>query len=398
MKLRSEAGLTFVGVSRPSAAQWLLVVTGDSRSVRSTFAGKIAAATTAIHVDATATGLGEVVDGLDVGACVVVESDAVQASETERLRSHLLGEARRRQVARIVIELQTAVSDDSGIIWSSYDDDVTTVRFDPIELSPAEVGAILRPVLNGPRNLVGLASHLDRRQAILALDGRPGDGDGVTSLIRRQLDIDARDEELMDRWWLSTIIDENTGGPVLERTTFDWIDHALADRERVGWPVSHAGLLHTYGYLLSTAWTPYGWKADRYLDGVLATLLGVGLDDLTPWTPTGTLLSNLTAALDRTVESDRQVRVVEEAGQLRIGQADRRAGTLRTRIFPTESGLGEDLLVYSIDFDDDDRERYVTTFPIGEAGVRAVLEATDCVSRYNVAAELLDGERTTYQH
>ena len=76
-----------------------------------------------------------------------------------------------------------------------------------------------------------------------------------------------------DGWGSSTVIDENTQAPVISRAQFDEL-HAAAGLTAV-WPVGNAGLLHVYGYLLSTVVTPYGRKGDRWRDGELAQLFGL---------------------------------------------------------------------------------------------------------------------------
>jgi hypothetical protein len=78
------------------------------------------------------------------------------------------------------------------------------------------------------------------------------------------------------RWGLSTVIDENIDAPVIDRQTFE----QLHDAAGIGaaWPIGNAGLLHVYGYLLSTVPTPHGLKRDRWLDGSLALALGLAPD------------------------------------------------------------------------------------------------------------------------
>ena len=93
-----------------------------------------------------------------------------------------------------------------------------------------------------------------------------------------------------DGWGSSTVIDENTQAPVITRAQFDEL-HAAAGLDAT-WPVGNAGLLHVYGYLLSTVITPYGRKGDRWRDGELAQLFG-----LAP----GAFLLESAAAAGRTV-------------------------------------------------------------------------------------------------
>jgi hypothetical protein len=76
-----------------------------------------------------------------------------------------------------------------------------------------------------------------------------------------------------DDWALSTVIDENVQKPVITAAQFDDL-HAAAGLS-ADWPIGNAGLLHVYGYLLSTVVTPYGLKGDRWRDGELAQLFGL---------------------------------------------------------------------------------------------------------------------------
>ncbi|MBM82205.1 MAG: hypothetical protein CMJ78_16685 [Planctomycetaceae bacterium] len=57
--------------------------------------------------------------------------------------------------------------------------------------------------------------------------------------------------------------------------------------------VIHAGLQHTYGYLLSTIETPFGFKRDRWVDDTISASLGLRSSALRPWTKQS-LLMNVT--------------------------------------------------------------------------------------------------------
>ncbi|HAM26500.1 MAG TPA: amino acid deaminase [Microbacteriaceae bacterium] len=94
------------------------------------------------------------------------------------------------------------------------------------------------------------------------------------------------------RWGLSTVIDENIDAPVIDRATFERLHEAAGMGS--AWPIGNAGLLHVYGYLLSTVATPYGLKRDRWLDGSLARALGLG--------PEAFLLETASAAGDTVLE------------------------------------------------------------------------------------------------
>lgn len=69
------------------------------------------------------------------------------------------------------------------------------------------------------------------------------------------IDADARAGRF-GRWGRSTVIDENVEAAVIPEALFAAL-HARAGL-RAEWPVGNAGLVHVYGYLLSTVPTPYG--------------------------------------------------------------------------------------------------------------------------------------------
>ena len=88
---------------------------------------------------------------------------------------------------------------------------------------------------------------------------------------------------LFARWWRSTIVDENVGAPVLPRAVFDRLHDEAG--EPAAWPVGNAGLLHVYGYLLSTTPTPYGLKRERWTGPDLARAYGLAPDAFLPGDP-----------------------------------------------------------------------------------------------------------------
>lgn len=96
------------------------------------------------------------------------------------------------------------------------------------------------------------------------------------------------------RWGRSSVIDENVGAAVLPRPLFDEL-HRRAGLEAT-WPIGNAGVLHVYGYLLSTTPTPYGLKRERWLTGDLERACGLAVGALLPWVGAETLLSRATAA------------------------------------------------------------------------------------------------------
>lgn len=73
-------------------------------------------------------------------------------------------------------------------------------------------------------------------------------------------------------WGHSTVVDEHVGAPVIDRELFDLLHETAGIPAE--FPVGNAGVVHVYGYFFSDVPTPYGYKRDRWNDGVLARSLG----------------------------------------------------------------------------------------------------------------------------
>ncbi|MEZ3155736.1 amino acid deaminase [Microbacterium sp. BWR-S6Y] len=156
-------------------------------------------------------------------------------------------------------------------------------------------------------------------------------------------------------WGRSTVIDENVGEAVIPRPLFDEL-HERAGLEAT-WPVGNAGLLHVYGYLLSTTPTPYGLKRERWLSGELERACGLEVGALLPWAGTETLLARATAVASALLARADAVTEVAEGRTARIA-----LGT------PAPGGTAA--LAYAVD------GRIVTIFPVADpAALRAGLGA-----------------------
>jgi hypothetical protein len=81
------------------------------------------------------------------------------------------------------------------------------------------------------------------------------------------------DQAQMALWASSTVIDDNVQGPVFDEQVFSWLHRGAPGAFR--FPIGHAGLMHTYGYLLSSVETPYGLKRQRWLTEDLANAFGL---------------------------------------------------------------------------------------------------------------------------
>lgn len=154
-----------------------------------------------------------------------------------------------------------------------------------------------------------------------------------------------------DDWAISTVIDENTGGPVIDPELFVAL-HAAAGLPAT-YPVGNAGVLHVYGYWFSTVVTPYGYKRDRWTDGQLARAFGLNPEAflLTPATPT--LLQRVTEVALPALRTP--------APESTVGEVT--ADGLETRVtLARAAGAPATALVYGVRNGPD--WRLVTTFPV----------------------------------
>ncbi|WP_307219252.1 amino acid deaminase [Microbacterium sp. SORGH_AS_0888] len=171
-------------------------------------------------------------------------------------------------------------------------------------------------------------------------------------------------------WGRSRAIDENTGTATVPRPLFDELHRAAGLAGR--FPDGNAGLLHVYGYLLSTEPTPYGLKRERWLDGTLAQAYDLPPVAFLPWsraTP-GTLLDRVTRAADRLL--DEHPRRTQDWGgavaTIAIG-----AGT--------PAALACSLTRHG-------ERRIITTFPVSDPeAVLAALDAEPPRPRWNAAPD-----------
>lgn len=199
--------------------------------------------------------------------------------------------------------------------------------------------------------------------------------DGPVGWLTAQVDAD-RARGTFGRWARSTVVDELTGAPVVPEPVLAWL------QRRAGLPVefpgTDAGLAHVYGYLLSTAATPFGLKRDRWTGGALATALGLDPRHLLPWhrPDARTLLERVTDAV---------VPVLARPAGALLVRDDAVPGTddaLRTVVVRAQ-GFGGGALVYGLV--GPGGVRPVTAFPV-EASPGWLRETGSLppVPRYNV--------------
>ncbi|WP_431836266.1 amino acid deaminase [Cellulomonas sp. Y8] len=242
------------------------------------------------------------------------------------------------------------------------------------------------PTPCGPAPLDAVAVRALDAEALRALDAAAraaaDDPDGAlhpsgpVGWLAAQVDAD-RERGTFGRWGRSSVVDELTGAPVVPGPVLAWL------QRRAGLPVefpgADAGLAHVYGYLLSTAATPFGLKRDRWTGGALAGALGLDPRHLLPWhRPDGRTL------LERVTDAVLPVLAAPGPGALLV-RDDAVPGTadaLRTVVVRAQ-GVGGGALVYG--WVGPGGVRPVTAFPV-DASPRWLRETGSLppVPRYNV--------------
>ncbi|EMQ99848.1 hypothetical protein [Paeniglutamicibacter gangotriensis] len=189
-----------------------------------------------------------------------------------------------------------------------------------------------------------------------------------------------------ERWGLSTVVDENVGVPVIGRKDFEQL-HRHAGLSAT-WPVGNAGLIHVYGYLLSTVPTPYGLKRERWESGLLADALGLaGTAFLLADAHAGdqTVLQRVEAAtaeiLERPDESPGVLEWFDDGVESDGSRGD--AGTFVRTVVVQREGTGSAALLYGVSTCS--RMRILTAFPLHEPTAESVgaLRAQPPRLRYN---------------
>ena len=115
--------------------------------------------------------------------------------------------------------------------------------------------------------------------------------------LHRQLAALRTSPELLRMWGDCLNFDEHAQDTIVHAEILKTLGE-LAGVEMSG-EIVHAGIQHTYGYLLSWLETPYGYKRQRWTDPDLEAGLGLQTPTLRPFPQAGSLLANLTYFLGR---------------------------------------------------------------------------------------------------
>lgn len=197
--------------------------------------------------------------------------------------------------------------------------------------------------------------------------------------LRTQVERDRHTPGVLDSWGESTVIEEDSAVPVLERAAFETL-HEWAG-VAAQWPRGHAGLVHVYGYLVSEAGTRFGLKGERWTGGGVARALDRPERDLLPGIANGsTMLSRVTHALRPVLAHPESAGDVEACIDDLIG--DSPADAMRTVL--VRGGGGDRAIVYGRVLGEE--VRLITAFPLAPASGDALVETLLAASprlRYN---------------
>jgi hypothetical protein len=119
----------------------------------------------------------------------------------------------------------------------------------------------------------------------------------LPEVIARSLDEDARDPALQEAWGMSLNFDSGAKAEIVKRPVLEELARRFGAElvTDAGITRQHAGLIHTYGYLLSNLWTPFGYKRARWVAGTVERGLSLPESTLGPATlDSSTLLSRAT--------------------------------------------------------------------------------------------------------
>ncbi|MGB7323670.1 MAG: hypothetical protein WBD31_02275 [Rubripirellula sp.] len=181
----------------------------------------------------------------------------------------------------------------------------------------------------------------------------------------------------LSRWGMSVNLDELAGVEIVLPDILRVIGQCAGVTMQP--PAYHAGLQHTYGYLLSLVETPYGYKRDRWLSDRIEIGFGLPKDSLSAFPRRGTLLGNLTDFLVRlSMREGPPAKSVGAVARFERLSLERTPGTriveevewdgggtawLRTDLFRMPHTPDAGLLVYSVK-QSRSGWKLITTFPI----------------------------------
>jgi hypothetical protein len=119
----------------------------------------------------------------------------------------------------------------------------------------------------------------------------------LPDVISRSLELDANDPALQEAWGLSLNFDSGAKAEIVKMPILEELARRFGTElvTESGITRQHAGLIHTYGYLVSNLRTPFGYKRARWVAGTVDRGLGLPENTLGPVVlESSTLLARVT--------------------------------------------------------------------------------------------------------
>lgn len=218
-----------------------------------------------------------------------------------------------------------------------------------------------------------------------------------------------RDSEsnVLSYWGQCSNVDDNTQTQIVDRKLLSVIGAIgkTSIRTNTGY---HAGLMHTYGYLLSTLKTRFGYKHERWTSGVIERGLGLCEPVFHPLQCRGTLLQNVTllvggitlcqrprefqqlksslAHVDSLLAETRFANLDTQVfcEQVRIAKVGTFVLTTHIAQLPKPSKSFQALVCYTTDDSTGQGPKFVTCFPVTQAGYREILSTNPVGAKVDV--------------
>jgi hypothetical protein len=227
-------------------------------------------------------------------------------------------------------------------------------------------------------NLVN--QSIDKKESILTVLSLQ------TPILFHQIMVDSEDQNLLNFWGQSLNFDSGAKKQILGDQIISNL--FIPFHLKTNGQIVHAGVTHTYGYLLSTLVTPYGYKRKRWIDHSLNEAFSLTDLSLSPEATEGSLLSNTSffaghIAFENQKNLDKLNTLKNVSNEIRhfnyskleidtlkedIIEHNILAATLKTSLvkFPFKKLKEENdyLLVYSILLPKNHQEILITAFPI----------------------------------
>jgi hypothetical protein len=284
-----------------------------------------------------------------------------------------------------------------GLRDETHDDVEVEVELGTEEAAMIDIVRLLGPVVRERIPVSGLPALVDSYRALQSigsgLEGgmiRLDSAEAALPELFSALRSDLLRPDILDLWGTSTTVD--SGERLVPSALISHVAEQLGSDPNPR--CCHAGLAHTYGYLLSPSPTEYGRKRHRWSSQEAAHTLGIPGG----WPlGEGGVLTNLTEALCQVAPLNGGTTQASPPGALEMlhhleddGEWSGIRWRSRVRVIgrPTAVDGGDELLlIYSVAAEDEP-ERYVTAFPVSRSfAARATAQPVGRL-RYNAVLDV----------